>query len=76
MYKVEDYFVCSWNNLRSLIGCPTIVYGGFDCSYNQLESLEGCPKYVGGDFWCHDNNVKFTEEYVRSLCNVQGKVII
>ena len=56
------------------MGCPEIVEGYFSCTHNQLTSLEGCPKIVGGNFWCFDNKVQFTEEYVRSLCDVKRNI--
>ena len=62
------------NKLTSLKGCPKIVGSSFLCSHNKLTTLEGCPEEVGNVFWCYDNNVKFTEEYVRSLCNVGGDI--
>ena len=69
--KVKGYFSCSYNDLTSLEGCPKIVSTTFDCSHNNLTSLKGCPKTVGQDFLCEDNKVEFTEEYVRSLCDVK-----
>jgi len=74
--EIEGNFDCSHNSLISLEGCPKEVGGHFDCYYNNLISLEGCPKKVGGNFNCSHNQVKFTEEEVRSRCNVRGKIII
>ena len=62
------------NYLTSLEGSPKIVGDYFDCSFNKLLSLEGCPEKVGGDFCCWTSPAKFTEEYVRSLCDVGGDV--
>jgi len=73
---VKYSFICADNNLTSLEFGPEYVGGNFYCSDNNLTSLEFCPKYVGGDFYCSDNKVQFTEEYVRSLCNVQGNIYI
>jgi hypothetical protein len=50
------------------------VKGFFSCWGNPLESLEGCPTYVKDNFLCYGNPVKFTEEYVRSLCKVEGDI--
>ena len=61
-------FYCNNNKLTSLEHCPTYVQFDFVCSYNQLTSLEGCQTSVGGNFVCHDNKVKFTIQYVKSLC--------
>ena len=71
---VKGYFSCYNNQLTSLEGSPAEVGGDFSCSYNQLTSLEGAPTEVGGDFYCKNNKVKFTEEDVRKVCNVKGRV--
>ena len=73
--SVGRNFDCSNNQLKSLYGASKNVNGNFYCSYNELESLEGCPKYVGGDFWCVNNHpIKFTEEQVRAVCSVKGRI--
>jgi hypothetical protein len=71
---VEYNFYCDCNALTSLKGCPQTINGVFSCCFNDLISLEGCPTLVGGDFLCQGNKKKFTEKYVRSLCNVKGKI--
>jgi len=52
------------------------VKGDFNCSDNNLTSLEGAPKYVGWDFYCRRNKKKFTEEEVRKVSEVKGKIIV
>ena len=69
-------FDCSGNKLTSLVGTPQNVDNDFNCSYNNLTSLDGAPKTVGGDFYCDNNPVKFTEEQVRAVCNVDGIVYV
>ena len=60
--KVSGYFSCSYNQLKSLEGCPSQVGGDFYCSYNnQLTNLEGCPFHVNGNFYCSSNNLKSLE---------------
>jgi hypothetical protein len=73
---VSGIFSCNDNQLRSLVGAPTSVGGSFDCRKNKLTSLVGAPTSVGEDFYCGNNAVKFTEEQVRSVCDVKGKIII
>jgi hypothetical protein len=73
---VEGYFNCSHNQLKSLEGSPQSVGWNFYCYNNQLKSLEGSPQSVGGDFWCENNLKKFTEEEVRKVCDVKGKVYV
>ena len=74
--RVGRDFKCSYNNLTSLKGAPERVEGYFNCSDNQLTSLEGAPKYVGWDFYCRRNKKKFTEEEVRKVSEVKGKIIV
>jgi hypothetical protein len=38
--------------------------------------LDGAPEMVNGKFYCSHNKKKFTEEEVRAVCNVKGKVIV
>ena len=73
---VSGYFYCYDNKLISLKGSPKTVGGNFDCSYNKLTSLEGAPSSVDGDFLCGNNSVQFTEEQVRAVCNVKGRVYV
>ena len=54
---LKGSFNCSYNNLKSLEGCPKEVGGDFYCSHNQLTSLEGCPKKIGRDFYCSHNQL-------------------
>ena len=74
--EVMGYFYCSINNLTNLAGAPHTVGGNFDCSYNNLTSLRGIPKTVGVDFFISKTlKDKFPEEYIRSLCEIEGEVI-
>jgi hypothetical protein len=75
---VNGDFSCSDNQLTSLQGAPTTVDGNFDCSNNnQLTSLQGCPTTVDGHFYCCRNRgMKITEDMIRAVCNVKGKVIL
>ena len=64
-------------NLISLKNCPDEVGLFFRCGYSpKLDSLEGCPKEVNGDFYSYYCKREFTEDEVRSLCNVGGEVVI
>ena len=71
---VEGNFRCIDNSLTSLKGAPEKVGGDFYCSNNSLTSLEGAPKEVGRDFYCSNNTVNFTEEQVRAVCDVKGRI--
>ena len=74
--RVDGDFVCSFNNLTSLESAPKYVGKDFSCSCNKLITLKGAPKDVKGNFYCNDNSKCFTEEKVRKLVNVKGKVIV
>ena len=73
--SVGKDFYCYANNLISLTGASEFVGNNFDCSSNyKLTSLEGAPKFVGGNFYCLRNS--FTEEQIRAVCDVNGKVYV
>jgi hypothetical protein len=66
--------------LTSLEGAPEKVGKDFDCTNNQLINLEGAPKEVGKNFNCMNNpgpdGNGFTEEDVRLVSNVKGKIYV
>jgi len=69
-------FWCTDNHLTSLENSPIYVVGNFGCSHNKLTSLEGAPEYVGGNFYCRGNPVRFTEDQVRAVSEVKGKIFV
>ena len=69
-------FDCSYNDLTSLEFAPTSVGRNFYCGNNKLTSLEFAPTSVGKNFYCGNNPVEFTEEQVRAVCDVKGKVYV
>jgi hypothetical protein len=73
---INGDFKCDNNKLISLKGAPEKVGGSFWCDENELISLEGVPMEVGGDFRIEKNARKFTEEEVRAVCDVKGKVYV
>jgi hypothetical protein len=75
---VTGEFNCSENHkLISLINGP-ISAENYNCSGCNLTNLEGAPNVVTGEFNCsvqvslHD----FTEEDVKDVCNVGGKIMV
>lgn len=63
--------------LKSLEGAPQEVDGYFDCSgCDNLTSLTGAPQEVGGTFFCTRCGEKFTEDDVKKLCKVKGRIIV
>ncbi len=73
---VGGSFFCNNNSLTSLAGAPSSVGLEFMCNNNKLTSLAGAPSSVGGYFYCYVNSVKFTEEQVRAVCDVKGKIFV
>lgn len=66
-------------NDKSLTSIPVQfgqVTGSFYCSHNRLTSLEGAPKEIGGSFTCRNNKKQFTEDDIRRVCNVRGRVYV
>ena len=76
--KINGYFsLDDCKNLISLKNCPNEVCSAFDVDdCFQLNSLEGCPKKIKGDFWCMCCQREFTEEEIRSLCQIGGCVYL
>lgn len=72
--KVGRDFDCYRNNLISLKGAPREVRGNFSCAYNHLTSLEGAPEKVGESFDCIFNSIKLTEDDVRKVSRVGGRI--
>ena len=68
--EICNNFFCNNNKLINLKGCPEEVDGDFDCSNNNLLYLNDGPSSVGGEYECYNNSTKFTEEYVRGVCEV------
>ena len=74
---VGGYFWCSHTNISSLKGAPKTVVKDFRCNNNpKLTSLKGAPKTVVKNFYIQNAGRKFTEEEVRAVCDVGGKVYV
>ena len=72
----KGYLICNGRHLKSLIGCPKIVKGDFYAADNKIENLNGSPEIVEGDYYIRGNNREFTEDEIRKICEVGGKVMI
>lgn len=55
--EVTGDFICNYNNLQSLDGCPHKVGGNFNCLQNNLTTLNKSPTVVGGSFVCAQNRL-------------------
>jgi hypothetical protein len=76
--ELSGSFDCSENeNLTSLIDGPKKVEKLYNCSRCNLTSLEGVPKEVT-IFVCFRqvNGHEFTEEYIKKVVNVKGRLYI
>ena len=75
--RVDSYFSVNNCDLISLKNCPDILCDFFDCSNNKyLDSLKYIPKKVCGNVHCSFCKRNFTEEEVRSLCEVDIRYLI
>ena len=71
--SVDGTLDVSHNKLETLAGCPEKV-DVFYCNNNKLTTLVGCPKKVNKEFFCGNNKKKFSEEDVKKVCKVGGKI--
>ena len=70
-------FILINSDLQILNGFPKIVEGDLAIGQNNIRSLKGCPEYVGGDFNIkYNEGTTFSEEEIRKICDVQGKVYL
>ena len=69
-------FYATYNKLESLRGCTEKIGGSFEISADNLTSLQYAPKEVLGDFFIFQNDNRFSEDDVRKVCNVHGKVVL
>ena len=74
--KVGGNFNCTdCKSLKSLEGAPKEVGGSFNCTRDSsLKSLEYAPEKVEGSFCCSNCAGKFTEDDVRKISIVKGKI--
>jgi hypothetical protein len=72
--ECQGDFIIRGNRLLSMSGCPKIVHGDFAVNDNKLRDLFGSPIQVDGYYFIQNNEVKFTEEQIRKICKVGGKV--
>jgi len=72
---VTRNFVCHYNQLTSLKGCPKYVGENFCCNNNQLTSLKGCPVHVSY-FECSNNqltSLKGCPKIIRGNWRIEDK---
>ena len=72
--RVNGYFKCGYNRLKTLKGAPKVVNGYFSCFDNRLESLKYSPKIVNGSFNCSYNNL--TSLKGLNLDGVSGDIYV
>lgn len=74
--RVEGDFICRYSKLACMENFPEHITGTLDISFTNIHSLDDLPDtpkmQVDGDFVCTD--LRFKEDYVRSHCQVKGKV--
>jgi len=74
--KVLGSYIVSGCNINSFKGAPKKIMGDFDVSNNKIKDLKECPAYVDGDFNLKGNPGKFTEEDIKEVCDVKGKIVL
>ena len=72
--EVDGSFICHHCDLETLEGGPDWIGGDFNASFNNLKDLKGFPKEIMGWVSIGENDKQFTEEEIRAVCNVHGKV--
>ncbi|OPZ77983.1 MAG: hypothetical protein BWY78_00790 [Alphaproteobacteria bacterium ADurb.Bin438] len=65
--KIMGDLNISFNNLKSLKGCPDEIGGSLHCFYNKLESLEGAPSKIKKVFDCSYNKLKNLEGSIKEV---------
>ena len=74
---IGDDFICNHNNLTTLEGSPQNVGRDFDCTHNNLLKIDFGPKLVNQHYFISNyNTTQFTEQDVRNVSEVKGKVYI
>ena len=53
-----DSFNCSYNDLMTLIYCPSTIINNFNCSQNYILNLKDAPISVGKTFDCSFNKIE------------------
>jgi len=55
--RVEENFICSFNNLTTLKNSPDYVGGVFSCRSNNLTNLDYLPKHIEEELYISSNNL-------------------
>ena len=63
--KVDGWFNCNFNMMKSLEGSPIEVNGDFNCVGNELTSFKFAPRIIRGDFYCSSNYIKTFEYFPK-----------
>lgn len=75
--NVKGNFECSNTGIISLEDGPTEVGNHYKVNdNNDLKTLNGAPKKVYGHFDCSRCENPFTEKDVKSVCKVEGDILV
>lgn len=75
--KVNGAFICAYNQLTTLEGCPEVIGTHFSCDGNLLTSLEGGPKQVES-YRCSGNrlvSLKGAPEVIPGLFDCSANLL-
>ena len=72
--EISGSLYCQNSHIKSLIGAPEYIGGDFNCYNNELKNLDGFPMEIIGYVSIAKNPGKFTEDEIRKVSNIEGKV--
>jgi hypothetical protein len=73
---IKGNFFCNYRGLITFKGMPHTIKGIFGCAGNKIKTLKYMPKKIEKSLFIDGNLIKFTENEIRSLCNVKGNVFV
>jgi hypothetical protein len=77
----NDFYQKVAPSFHEFVKIVAITYGKVilnkdDGKLKSINLLEYGPKEVDGSYYCINNKVEFTEDYVRSICNVKKNIYV
>ena len=73
---IKGSFFCNNCGLITFKGMPHTIKGILGCAGNKIKTLKYMPKEIERSLFIDRNPIKFTENEIRSLCNVKGDVYV
>jgi hypothetical protein len=73
--NIDGSIILQYTDLKSVKGLPKIINKNLDLRGLELKDLNGFPKEIKGDLVI-SKDFGFTQEEVRSICKIQGEILI